>query len=107
MSLAPLVAALCEAIRTGAYSHVPRVDIEAKNWLATGRVTREDVIALLTLCTERDHTVSDHHSLSRIKIHEFKIDRQVVGTRPWYLKFYFQPNNPGQGWKVFSVHPSS
>lgn len=107
MSLGLVQPLVCDALAKGAYSHVQRDDMEEKNWLSSGKVTREEVIDLLKSCAERDYTLSDHHQISRIKVHTFVVTKSVAGSPRWYLKFFFQPNNPGQGWKVYSVHPST
>jgi len=107
VSIALVRSVLCRAILAGAYRHLPREDIEEKNWLSTGRVSRQEVVDLLNACTATNYSLSNHHEVPAIKVHEFKVHKTVANTTPWYLKFFFQPNNPGQGWKVYGVHPST
>jgi hypothetical protein len=107
MSFSLVRRSLCRALRTGAYGHVPRGEIEAKNWLSTGRVSRQEVVELLLACTPANYRLSDHHGIPRIKVHEFTVNATVADHTRWYLKFFFQPSSPVQGWKVYSIHPST
>lgn len=107
MSLQAIQTAVRQAFGIGAFSHVPRPDIEEKNWLYTGKLSRDEVIELLHACAAVNYSVSNHHAIPRIKVHEFKVHKTMQDHPTWYVKIYFQPDNPGQGWKVYSVHPST
>ena len=106
MSFVAARSALVQALAGGRYAHVPRVDLEQKNWLATRRVDIAEVIALLHAARPAHYRASPHHEVPRLFVHEFVVDAQVAGHGRWYLKFFYHPDNPGQGWKVLSVHPS-
>lgn len=87
-------------MQAGAYLHETRRDINAKNYLANGRVNREWVTELLNHTRGDGWRCSPHHQHSDIDVHVFKTWRN--GTH-WYVKFYFvEPHT------VFiSVHPDS
>lgn len=86
-------------MQAGAYLHETRRDINAKNYLANGRLNREWVIEVLSRTRGDEWRYTPHHQHSDIDVHVFKTSRNGVD---WYVKFYFvEPNT------VFiSVHPA-
>lgn len=71
-----------KALADGAYQHVARNEIDVKNDLATGAVTAEEVIGVISRCNGTHHTMSPHHSDASVTVHVLKRDG-------WYIKFYF------------------
>lgn len=105
MSLKQVLKELCPALRRAQYMHVSRADLAEKNWLATERISREEVVLLLNACQPAGYSVSNHDRLPAIKVHTFVVSHTLNEHTDWYLKFYYHPDNPGQGWRVYSVHP--
>ena len=85
MALSNVLALLVPAIRDGRYRHIARPDLEEKNWLASRRVTPDEVAEILTQSRDVDYTLGPLRGSGKIFIHIFE---------------------PSVGWRVFSVHPS-
>lgn len=88
-----------KALDRGDYGHEERDDKENKNWLATGRVSPEEVITMLHRCRGHQYEESTHFHVPGLTVHVFR--PRYEGTR-WYIKGYFTR----EGLKFFSVHPS-
>lgn len=71
-----------EALRTGNYSIAARNNIDAGNLLATGDVSKDEIIEVLKACTGNDHERRPHHMIRGIDVH-------IVKSAGWYIKFYF------------------
>jgi len=65
-----------------------REGMEAKNLLASGGVTPEEVIALLRVCrgSQDQYRETPHHQVAKLPVHEFK---PVMHGVRWYVKVYF------------------
>ena len=73
---------LLEALDSGSFQHASRNEIDQKNLLHTGVVTKEDVKNIVVKCNGTHHERSFHHSISSLTVHVLKRDG-------WYIKFYF------------------
>lgn len=73
---------LLKALLDGNFLHESRDRISVKNDLLMGRVTTEQLIAIIKRSRGHQHTASTHHSDESITVHIFK-------TSGWYVKFYF------------------
>ncbi|PWC13086.1 hypothetical protein B4923_07580 [Brenneria roseae subsp. americana] len=77
-------------LRTGNVLHEARGSISAKNLLATGQVTLEDVIDIINRTDGSSYTCSPHHFASHIDVHIIRVNHRCI---PWYIKWYFtEPN---------------
>lgn len=79
----------CKAIHClteGTYEHQVRADIDVKNLFATGQISEEWVIALITQTSDDQYQCSPHHQDNSIDVHVLKPRR--LGHR-WYVKFFF------------------
>lgn len=96
---------LVDCIRTGAFGHWPREDLFLKNWLATGRITEDEVRRLLLRCNGTQYRRGDQISPGGNEVHEF-FPRD--GEVKWYIKAYLnEQNDEAVIEAVFmSVHPS-
>lgn len=66
----------------GTYLLEDREGQAKKNKLATGEISKEDVIELLKTCRGDQYEERTHHLASTLKIHVFK-------SQGWYVKLYF------------------
>lgn len=79
------------------YQHAQRNDIDIKNLLATGIVSKNTVIEFIKKSNGTLHQSSPHHSIPDLVVHVIKND-------VWYVKFYFL-NFDDEDFSVFiSVH---
>ncbi len=87
-----------ECLYDGLVSHEQRGDIDAKNLLAIGQVTLDEVIDVISRSRGDSYSSSPHHFDSSIEVHVIKTKQ---ANQTWYIKWYFiEPNS------VFiSVHP--
>lgn len=106
MALSDVLALLVPAVRDGRYRHVARPDLEEKNWLASRRISPDEVAEVLTHSRDAGYTLDPLRGSGKIFAHIFVVAHALArypGVPAWYLKFYFEPS---VGWRVFSVHPS-
>ena len=74
-------AALIDALKAGNYQHAERDDINAKNLLAIGQVTAQEVIDVVARCDGSHHSCSEHHQVRGLDVH-------LIKRNGWYVKFY-------------------
>jgi hypothetical protein len=80
------------------FQHEIRTDIDVKNLLATGKVSKDEVIRLIKSSNGTCHSKSPHHVTSSFIVH-------VIKNKGWYIKFYFLEINANENISVFiSVH---
>lgn len=75
-----------ECVKTGAYDHEVRCNIDVKNLFQCGQLTDEYVVSLLKASRGNQYRVSPHHRASAIDVHVFKSSKD---GKQWYIKFYF------------------
>lgn len=68
----------------GDYAHEARGSIDEKNLLQSGKLSPNEVAAVLKMSRGQDYSSSPHHQDSSIEVH-------VIKCRDWYVKFYFDP----------------
>ncbi|WP_394673413.1 hypothetical protein [Limnobacter sp.] len=73
---------ILSALKSGNYQHESRGDIDVKNLLAMGKVTADQVAALVASSNGSMHSESPHHVLKSVSVH-------VITVKDWYIKFYF------------------
>ena len=70
------------ALKSDAYQHEARDDIETKNLLKIGEVSTADLVDVISKCGGQHHSSSPHHSAENVEVHILRRDG-------WYIKFYF------------------
>jgi hypothetical protein len=75
-----------------------RNDLAAKNWLATGAVSPDDVISMLHACRESQYRCYAHLDDPRTTVHDF---RPGWEGRRWIIKGYLLSGSA----LFISVHP--
>ena len=73
---------ILSALGEGNFEHEARVDIDAKNMLATGEVSVDELCAVIKKCNGNDHSSGPHHMAKSVTVH-------VLKKSGWYIKFYF------------------
>lgn len=80
------------------FQHDQRSDIDVKNLLATGEISKDDVIRLIKSSSGACHSKSPHHIKPSFMVH-------VIKNKGWYIKFYFLEVDDIEDVSVFiSVH---
>jgi hypothetical protein len=81
------------------------LDYQRKNWLAAGRLSEAEVIALLLRCRGDQHRPGNQKAAHGVDVHEFF--PEADGER-WYIKAYLdQESGEAIVEAVFmSIHPS-
>src|SRR4051794_849836 len=77
--------ATIQALRDGRFQHEERAQAEDKNLLASGEVSVEEVVALLSRCRGDQHQTTRHHS---DRTQPVDIFRPTDGQARWYIKSY-------------------
>ncbi|TKI07442.1 hypothetical protein [Martelella alba] len=73
-------------LKAGAYTHEARGKIDVKNLFATGQISEEYVIELITKTSGDYYCCYKHYHDSDVMIHILKPYKDQVR---WYVKFYF------------------
>ena len=82
MSWAASKKLVIECLRNGNIQYEQRNSIDVKNLLATGDVTAEVVLEVLSRARGDEHRESPHHFDRAVTVH-------VVLRKGWYIKWYF------------------
>jgi hypothetical protein len=82
MGFRAVKAKLLAALRAGDVIIASRSAIETKNLLATGALTTDELIEIVSACRGHDYEARPHHQISEVTIH-------ILRQRGWYVKFYF------------------
>jgi hypothetical protein len=89
---------LLRCLNEGKFQHELRTNIDVKNLLATGEVSKDEVISLIKSSIGDFHSKSPHHIESSFIVH-------VIRNKGWYIKFYFLEVDANENLSVFiSVH---
>ncbi|OEE18288.1 hypothetical protein OAY_10190 [Vibrio cyclitrophicus ZF205] len=79
-----------ESLEQGDFLHEERDNIDKKNKLAVGDVTKEEVIDILRRARGNEHTSSAHHLDKNIDVHTVVRKHE---SQEWYIKWYLvEPN---------------
>ena len=78
---------MLEALRRGQVIHEERSYQDDKNRLATGAISDEEAVAILTAARGQNSTASVHHYDSELKVW---IMKPTVAGISWYIKAYLQ-----------------
>ena len=71
---------------SGDFSHEAREEIDIKNLLSTGQVSKEEVATILGRSSGSDYSCSPHHFDGNIDVHVVKTKHS---GQDWYVKWYF------------------
>ncbi|EKB1982651.1 hypothetical protein ACU440_004504 [Vibrio alginolyticus] len=75
-----------QSLESGFFSHEERDNIDEKNKLAVGDITKEEVVEILKKSRGNEYESSPHHHVKSIDVH-------IVVTKykgqEWYIKWYF------------------
>jgi hypothetical protein len=87
-----------KCLKEDKFQHEQRDNIDVKNLLATGEISKDDVISLIKSSNGTCHSKSPHHVKSSFIVH-------VIKNKGWYIKFYFLEVDDDENLSVFiSVH---
>ncbi|HJM49286.1 MAG TPA: hypothetical protein QGF63_05485 [Alphaproteobacteria bacterium] len=75
-----------QALKGSVFQHAVRGEIDEKDLLHSGVVTKEEVLEIVKMCNGTHHTETPHHLDGSIVVHVLKRDG-------WYIKFYFVDTN--------------
>lgn len=75
-----------ESLNDGSFSHEARNEIDVKNVLSTGAISKDDVAKILGRSSGSDYKTSPHHLDSTIDVH---IVKTLFEGKIWYIKWYF------------------
>jgi hypothetical protein len=75
-----------QCLRSGAYDHAARIDIDEKNLFSAGVVDAEYVVSLISKTSGTQYECSPHHQDSTTDVH---ICRPFKDGCYWYVKFFF------------------
>lgn len=73
-------------LKSGYFNHEVREEIDIKNLLSTGQVSKEDVATILGRSSGNDYSCSPHHFDGNIDVHVVKTKHS---GQDWYVKWYF------------------
>lgn len=88
---------LIKCLRKSAFEHKERGDIDVKNLLKTGQITRDELIAILRKVRGCHHRKFPHCSLSGVTVH-------LIEYNGLYVKYYFIETPSDVSAILISVH---
>jgi hypothetical protein len=74
-----------ESLNNGSFSHQERNNIDVKNVLATGDVSKETIVDILKRSSGSDYKTSKHDFDSSVDVH---IVVTTMAKEKWYIKWY-------------------
>lgn len=77
---------LMECLIAGRVLHEQRNSIDVKNLLATGLVSLEEAVYIISRSHGNGYLVSPHHFDKKLDVHVLKVKLSV---QTWYIKWYF------------------
>lgn len=79
-----------ESLDNGSFSHEERNNIDVKNLLATGEVSKETIRYILKRSSGNDYSTSPHDYDSSVDVHLVKT---TMAKKNWYIKWYIREPN--------------
>jgi hypothetical protein len=79
-----------ECLENGNVIHEQRSDIDIKNLLATGDISKIEAISIIKKARGNEYKSSPHHYDSKVMVHVIETTYSGIS---WYIKWYFDEKN--------------